>query len=112
MSYNLEILSKFLLVLTLIVSLIVISVLIRNRELFSHKKEKWVDYGYFVEPRNNGLNASLKNNMDPLDLGVYLRQEPTDCKDRSLQGRYYLNPNNQLLPSPPNYLVVNSISHY
>ena len=106
MSYNLEILSKFLLVLTLIVSLIVISVLIRNRELFSHKKEKWVDYGYFVEPRNNGLNGSLN---EPLDLALW--QEPTDCKDKSLQGRYYLNPNNALLPSPPNYLVVNSIPH-
>lgn len=96
MATSLEILSKFLFVLVLMISLIVISLLIRNKEL-------WVDYGYFVEPRNNGYSGTLN---DPLDLALW--QEPTDCKSGSLQGRYYLNPNNQLLPSPPNYLVVNS----
>ena len=98
---------KFLLVLVLIISLIVISMLIRNKELFDNllrkSKELWVDYGYFVSPRNDGYSGPLQ---DPIDWSLF--QQPTACLANESQSRYYLNPNNKLLPSPPNPLVINS----
>ena len=107
MATNLEILSKFILIVILIISMILISMLIRNKELFGNllnlKKESFVDYGNFVQPRNDGYSGPLQ---DPIDWTLF--QSPTYCKNKSLQSKYYLNPNNELLPSPPNPLVVNS----
>ena len=52
MATNLEIVSKFILIVILIISMILISMLIRNKELFGNllnlKKESFVDYGNFV----------------------------------------------------------------
>ena len=89
--------------------MVVISLLIRNKELFDNllnrKKEGFADYCNFVIPRNDGYSGTLQ---DPIDYTLF--QSPTNCLGGGceLQSRYYLNPNNRLLKSPRNYLVVNS----
>ena len=101
MSERLEILTKFLCIIILMMSLIFIGVLLNNRELFSnlmgYTKEFWNDYGMYLAHPTNLFSVETQ-----VPLNIRLLQQPTKCFscERDLQRRYGLNPGFMYLANP------------
>ena len=94
MADTLQILTKFLIIISLILSLLIISTLLRNRgmvsKLWQKSKEFWVDYGMFLTHPTKDFSGEIQV---PLEWRLF--QQPTKCFscERQLRAQYGLNPN-------------------
>jgi hypothetical protein len=98
---NLDVLFKFLLIIALILSLIIISGFLRNISMNSilHKKTKelWTDLGVYLSHPTKSFSAEM---AVPQELR--LLQQPTKCFscERQLKAQHGLNPNYLYRASP------------
>jgi len=98
---NLQVLFKFLLIIALILSLIIISIFFRNIRmnsiLYKKTEELWTDFGLNLSHPTKSFSAEM---AVPQELR--LLQQPTKCFscERQLKSQHGLNPNYLFRASP------------
>jgi hypothetical protein len=94
MSDILLVLIKFFTIIALIISLLIISTVLRNKGILTNfwqkSKEYWHDYGIFLAHPTKNFSGEMQV---PLELRLF--QQPTKCFscERELRALYGLNPN-------------------
>ena len=94
MSDILLVLIKFFIIIALIISLLIISTVLRNKGILTNfwqkSKEYWQDYGIFLSHPTKDFSGEMQV---PPELRLF--QQPTKCFscERELRAQYGLNPN-------------------
>jgi hypothetical protein len=98
---NFEIVLKFLIIIALILSLLIMSTYLRNigmkSKLSEKSKELWTDFGMYLSHPTKDFSGEL---AVPMELRLF--QQPTKCFscERQLKAEYGLNPNYTYMTNP------------
>ena len=94
MSDILLVLMKFFIIISLIISLLIISTVLRNKGILTNfwqkSKEYWQDYGIFLAHPTKDFSGEMQV---PIELRLF--QQPTKCFscERELRAQHGLNSN-------------------